>query len=97
MTAPVPPRHTLVHVTDAAEGGAPSPRHRGGRACPLGGAVLGFIVGAVLTYSSVGAPELAQRGYSSSTVLGYLGVGLGALGALLGALLALVIDSRRPR
>ncbi len=97
MTAPVPPRHTLVHVTDAPQGGTPTPRHPSFRAYILGGAVLGFIVGAVLTYSSVGSPELAQRGYSSSTVLGYLGVGLGALGALLGALLALVIDSRRPR
>ena len=53
--------------------------------------MLGFIVGAVLTYSSVGAPEPTQ------IVIRPFDPGLGALGALLGALLALVIDSRRPR
>lgn len=59
------------------------------------GALIGFVVGAVLTYSATGAEELATRGYSTTTVLGYLGVGLGALGALLGALAALFVDARR--
>jgi hypothetical protein len=61
----------------------------------LVGAVVGFVVGALLTYSGVGAGEIAARGYSTTTVLGYLGVGLGALGALLAGIVAIIVDGRR--
>ncbi len=61
----------------------------------LVGAVLGFVVGAVLAYSGVGGEEIAARGYSTTTVLGYLGVGLASLGALLAGIIAIVVDGRR--
>lgn len=61
----------------------------------LVGAVVGFVVGVLLTYSEVGVEQIAERGYSTTTVLGYLGVGLGALGALLAGIIAIIVDGRR--
>ncbi len=82
-------------MTDSSPGPQPTRRYPSFKGFILTGAVLGLIVGAVLTYSEIGADQLATRGYSATTVMGYLGVGLGALGALLGALVALALDARR--
>jgi hypothetical protein len=54
------------------------------------GTLLGFVVGAVIAVAGDSAPD-----YSAGSQIGFFGVLFGALGALLSALFAVLLD-RRP-
>lgn len=63
----------------------------------LTGAVVGFVVGAFLASRP---DEVANRTigtYSPSSAIGYLGFGCAAIGALLAAVLAIVLERRLDR
>lgn len=80
--AAVPPGARQVTIRRA-------PRYR---AFVLTGAVAGVLVALVLTRVF---PETGQ--FSARAVLGYLGVGLGLIGAVLGGLLAVFVERPRRR
>ncbi len=63
----------------------------------LTGAVIGFVVGAFLASRPDEVANRTVGTYSSSSAIGYLGFGCAALGALLAAVVAIVLERRSTR
>lgn len=63
----------------------------------LTGAVIGFVVGVFLASRPDEVANRTVGTYSASSAIGYLGFGCAALGALLAAVIAIVLERRSTR
>ncbi len=75
------------------------PARRSPRFLPfiLTGAVIGFVVGAFLASRPDEVANRTVGAYSASSAIGYLGFGCAAFGALLAAVVAILLERRGHR
>jgi hypothetical protein len=76
----------VVRVTEPSHPPRRAPKFR---AFLLTGAVIGFVIGLLLSLSGAPVPN-----YGAVQVVGFLGLGCAAVGALLGGIIAVLLDRR---